>query len=112
MTYAKIIPVINNLLDYVVYINNKRRAHSAALARNCCMDDNPRRTLKGTMSRDEYFFKVLKIETIADQWALADKSTSGASGLSEGDIETGVLFPHSGKTLLSLFCFCHFKFLL
>jgi hypothetical protein len=42
VTYAKIITVINNLLDYVDYINNKRRAHSAALARNCCMNDNPR----------------------------------------------------------------------
>ncbi len=48
----------NNLLDYVVYINNKRRACSASLARNCCMNDNPRRTLKGTVSRDEYFVKA------------------------------------------------------
>ncbi len=51
----------NNLLDNVVYLNNKRRAHSAALARNCFMNDNPRRKLKGAESRDDYFFKVLKM---------------------------------------------------
>jgi hypothetical protein len=102
----------NNFLDYVVYINNKRRAHSAALARNCCMNDNPRKTLKGAMSRDEYFFKVLKFETIAGQWALADKSMIGASGLSDGDIETGGPIPLSGKTFLSLSAIDIFKFLL
>jgi hypothetical protein len=84
---GRVCDVCNNLLDYVVYINNKRRARCAALARNCCMNDNPRRTLKGTLSHDEYFFKVLKIETIAGQWALANKSMSGASGLSDATLQ-------------------------
>jgi hypothetical protein len=54
-------------------------------------------------------FKVLKIETIAGQWALADKSMIGASGLSDGDIETGGPIPLLGKTFSSLFYNQHFQ---